>query len=53
MVRLRNYNGAIIDGEFYKASNENIARDMYLERCKRLGIEIAQYDYITIEEFEL
>ena len=49
IVRLRNYEGFIVDGEIYEASNEQIAKEMYTSRCKRLGIVVGKYDYITIE----
>ena len=53
VVRLRNYEGAIIDGGVYNASNTEDARKMYIARCLMLGIDIATYDYITVEEIAL
>jgi hypothetical protein len=49
IVRLRNYEGFIVDGEIYEAPNEQIAKEMYVSRCKRLGIVVGKYDYITVE----
>ena len=49
VVRLRNYEGFIVDGEIYEAHNEQIAKEMYASRCKRLGIVVGKYDYITVE----
>jgi hypothetical protein len=53
VVRLRNYNGFIVDGEIYTANNESEAKMYYLARCKKLGIAIGKYDYITVENIEL
>ena len=49
IVRLRTYEGFIVDGEIYDASNEQIAKEMYTSRCNRLGIVVGKYDYITVE----
>ena len=49
LVRLRNYEGSIIDGYIYSANSEADAKLKYLSRCNRLGIEIGKYDYITAE----
>ena len=49
IVRLRNYEGFIVDGEIYEAQNEQIAKEMYTNRCNRLGIVFGKYDYITVE----
>lgn len=49
IVRLRNYEGFIVDGEIYEAPNEKIAKEMYTSRCNRLGIVAGKYDYITVE----
>lgn len=52
IVRLRDYNGSIIDGEFYTAENEIQAELKYMQRLIKLGIEkeISKYDYITVEQ---
>lgn len=52
VVRLRNYEGSIVDGEIYEAPNELFAKEMYRNRCDRLGVVISKYDYITVESYE-
>ena len=49
IVRLKNYEGSIVDGEIYEAPNEKIAKEMYEKRCDKLGIVVGRYDYITVE----
>ena len=49
IVRLRNYEGFIVDGDIYEAHNEQNAKEMYESRCKRSGIVVGKYDYITVE----
>lgn len=49
IVRLRDWNGSIIDGEFYTAESEAEAKLMYIGRMRKLGIEMCKYDYITVE----
>lgn len=51
IVRLRNYEGNVVDGEIYKAESENQAKQKYIARCERLGIAIGKFDYITVEDF--
>ena len=55
IVRLRNYRGAIIDGEFYSNTTAELAELMYKSRCQRLGIAIVESagDFITVEETDL
>lgn len=50
IVRLRNYEGSIIDGEIIHADNEEQAIIKYKKRCERLGIFPCFYDYYTAEE---
>ena len=52
IVRLRNYEGFIVDGEIFEAPNEKIAKEMYTSRCNRLGIVAGKYDYITVETMQ-
>lgn len=52
VVRLRDYEGNIVDGEVYSANSVADAKLKYLSRCNRLGIEIGKYDYITVEDWE-
>ena len=49
IVRLTNCNGFVFDGEIYEAPNEQIAKEMYAKRCESLGIEVGQFDCITVE----
>lgn len=49
IVRLRDYEGFIVDGEIYEANDEKAAKEMYTRRCERLGILVGKYDYITVE----
>ena len=51
VVRLRDYEGNIVDGETYSANSVDDAKLKYLSRCNRLGIEIGKYDYITVENW--
>lgn len=50
VVRLRDYEGNIVDGEIYSECSEANAKLKYLARCIKLGIEIGKYDYITVEQ---
>ena len=52
MVRLRNYEGSVIDGEIYCAENRIKAELMYMIRMDKLGIQMSKEDYITVEEYE-
>ncbi len=49
MVRLRDYNGNVIDGDIYIARTKKEARERYLSRVQRLGIDVCRYDYITVD----
>ena len=51
ICRLRDYNGAIIDGEAYVCDNKTQAELKYMQRLLRLGIseDMRKTDYITIE----
>lgn len=51
IVRLRDYKGAIIDGEFIKAENTRQAELKYMQRLLRLGIseDMSCDDYITVD----
>lgn len=51
ICRLRDYNGAIIDGEIYVCENKTQAELKYMQRLLRLGIseDMRKTDYITIE----
>ncbi len=51
VVRLVNYENAVIDGEVFNAENEIKALTLYISRCQRLGIEKSIYDKYTIEEW--
>lgn len=50
-VRLKDWNGNIIDGEVFDCENEMRALSLYIERCKRLGIKKSKYDDYTVEEW--
>lgn len=50
VVRLLNYEDSVIDGEVYKADDPFSAFNMYLTRCKKLGIQKCVYDKYSIEE---
>lgn len=50
MVRLHDWRGVIVDGEFYNASSEEQALMMYRGRARRLGIAIGQGYYFTVQE---
>lgn len=52
MVRLRNYEGSVIDGEIYCAESKIKAELMYMIRMDKLGIQMSREDYITVEECE-
>jgi len=52
VVRLRNYEGKIVDGKIYAASTGSAAKESYLLRCKQVGIIIGKYDHITVEPLE-
>lgn len=41
---------AILDGEFFTCSCVSEAIRLYRERCARLGITIAEYDYFTVHK---
>ena len=47
---MRDWEDNIVDGEIYNAINTENARQMYIARCLMLDIDIAKYDYITVEE---
>ena len=50
VVRLRNYEGSIVDGEiYYNVETKEQAKQKYLLRCKKHDIKIGKYDYITVE----
>ena len=51
ICRLRDYNGAIIDGEAYVCDNKTQAELKYMQRLLRLGIseDMRKTDYITVE----
>lgn len=51
IVRLVNYENAVIDGEAFTAESEIEALMLYISRCQRLGIEKSIYDKYTIEEW--
>ena len=51
VVRLRDYEGNIVDGETYSANSVDDAKLKYLSRCSRLGIEIGKHDYVTVENW--
>lgn len=50
MVRLHDWRGVVVDGEFYNAPSEEQALMMYRGRAKRLGIAIGQGYYFTVHE---
>lgn len=51
IFRLRDYNGAIIDGEVYVCENKTQADIKYMQRLLKLGIneDMRNTDYITVE----
>ena len=49
VVRLRTYEGNIVDGEIYTAESKEQAKMKYFERCQKHDIKIGKYDYITVE----
>lgn len=53
LVRLRNYDGFILDGEVFTAASEAVALELYKIRCRRLGIQKCEYDYYTVEEWTI
>lgn len=54
VVRLRNYEGSIVDGElYYNVENKEQAKAKYLERCKKHDIKIGKYDYITVDIIDI
>ncbi len=53
VVRLRDWEGNIVDGEIYTETNTENALRMYKARCAMVGIDISKFDYITVEEINL
>lgn len=51
VVRLRNSDGFILDGEVFNAESPFHAFNLYLARCERLGICKCKYDTYSIEEW--
>lgn len=51
MVRLLDYKGSVIDGDFYKAANMTQAKKMYEKRMQNIGIIKRPHDRITVSKF--
>lgn len=51
MVRLLDYKGSVIDGDFYKAANMGQAKKMYEKRMQNIGIIKRPHDTIKVSRY--